>query len=285
MTRTSNRAPRVLLTGAAGRVGIALRPLLLRAWGALRLTDRVTPADLAPGETFVPAELADLDAVRRAVADVDAVVHLGGCPTEAPWPAILESNLVGAYHLFEAAREAGVGRVVFASTNHVAGFYPRETTIPPEVTVRPDSRYGASKAFGEALGALYADKHGLRVLCVRIGNVGDRPIDRRRLAIWIHPEDLAQLVQLGVEHPALRYEVVWGASDNARGWWDNRRAHALGYAPRHRSEDHAAAVLARPEPADPVADRFQGGGFCALEFDHDPTLAGPQATAPPPQVR
>ena len=275
MPDAPNPTPRVLLTGASGRVGTFLRPLLLRAWGALRLSDRVPPSALAPGESFVPAELADLDAVRRAVAGVDAVVHLGGCPTEAPWPTILESNLVGAYHLFEAAREAGVRRVVFASTNHVAGFYRRDATIAPDVTVRPDSRYGASKAFGEALGALYADKHGLRVLCVRIGNVGEVPIDRRRLAIWIHPEDLAQLVRIGVEHPTLRHEVVWGASDNARGWWDNAPAHALGYAPAHRSEDHAAAVLARDEAADPVGDRFQGGSFCSQEFDHpEPHAAG-----------
>ena len=97
--------------------------------------------------------------------------------------------------------------------------------------MRPDSRYGVSKAFGEALGSLYADKHGLRVLCLRIGNVGDKPLDKRRLSIWIKPEDLAQLMRIGLEHPDLRFEIFYGASYNERAWWDNSRAYAYGYRP------------------------------------------------------
>jgi uronate dehydrogenase len=270
--------PRVLLTGACGAVGMRLRPLLAKIYGPIRLSDVAEPAaPLAPGETFVRADLADATQVRRIVEDIDAIVHLGAHSVEGPWESILQSNIVGTYHLFEAARTAGVARIVFASSNHAVGFYRRDQTIAADVTVRPDSRYGVSKAFGEALGALYSDKHGLRVLNIRIGNVGDRPIDRRRLSIWIAPADLVQLIRIGIEHPDVRYEIVYGASDNERGWWDNRRAHELGYRPTGRSETFAAQVLAVDEPSDPIGDRFQGGSYCSLEFDHDPQLAGPPA--------
>jgi uronate dehydrogenase len=128
-----------------------------------------------------------------------------------------------------------------------------------------------SKAFGEAMAALYADKHGLSVLCIRIGNVDDRPVDKRRLAIWLHPEDLAQLVRIGLEHPGLHYEVVYGASDNERSWWDNEAAFRLGYRPRWRGEDYRDEALAaeRGRPRDPVGELMQGGPFAAAEFSGD----------------
>ena len=276
MTGSTDR-PRILLTGACGDVGRRLRPMLAAAYGPVRLSDVRDPDTLAAHETFVRADLADADAVRRAVDGVDAIVHLGGYSVEGPWETILAANVVGLHNLYEAARVCRVSRVVFASSNHAVGFHPRATTIDHAAPVRPDTRYGVSKAFGEALGALYSDKHGLRVLNLRIGNVADAPVDRRRLAIWLHPEDLMQLVRIGLEHPDLRFETVYGMSDNARAWWDNRRDLELGYRPRHRAEDHAPGVLAREEPADPVGDRFQGGTFCSQEFTHDPSLAGPRA--------
>jgi uronate dehydrogenase len=267
---------RVLITGAAGGVGRRLRLLLRGAYPKIRLSDRVEIDDLALGETSVAAELGNLAQVEHAVAGVDGIVHLGGMSVENDWPTILESNIVGTYNLFEAARRHGVKRVVFASSNHAVGFYRRRRHIGTEVVPRPDTRYGVSKVFGEALGALYADKHGLGVLSIRIGNVGDAPIDKRRLSIWIHPEDLAQLVRIGLDHPGLGYEVVYGASDNERCWWDNDAAFRLGYRPRHRAEDHVAAALAaQAELApDPVGDLFQGGGFCSMEFEGDPEKRG-----------
>jgi uronate dehydrogenase len=169
-----------------------------------------------------------------------------------------------------------VKRVVFASSNHAVGFYRRTRRIGVDVLPRPDSRYGVSKAYGEALGAYYADKFGLRVLCIRIGNVADRPVDERRLSIWIAPEDLAQLVRIGLEHPALHYAVVYGVSDNARGWWDNDGAFRLGYRPRGRAEDHRDAALAAQAslPPDPIGDLFQGGAFCSDEYGGDIERSG-----------
>ena len=263
---------RVLMTGAAGGIGRHLRRLLKGVYPLLRLSDVVKPPDLAPDEEFIKAELGDLGAVEAAVKGVDGIIHLGGMSVESDWETILNSNIVGARNLFEAARRQRVERVIFASSNHAVGFYPRRRKIGTSVLVRPDSRYGVSKAFGEAIGALYADKHGLRVFNIRIGNVDLKPVDRRRLAIWLHPEDLAQLIRIGLEHPDIRYEVVYGASDNDRGWWDNEAAFRLGYKPKWRGEDFAAEALAAQAklPADPIGDKLQGGTFCSAEFDGDP---------------
>jgi uronate dehydrogenase len=262
---------RVLLTGAAGDVGGRLRRLLRPVYPELRLSDIVAPADLAPGETFLAADLASLSEVEAIVDGVEGIIHLGGVSREAGWEPILNANIIGCYNLFEAARLKGVARVVFASSNHAVGFYPRHARIGPDVSVRPDSRYGASKAFGEALAALYAEKHGLRVLCLRIGNVGDAPIDKRRLSIWIKPDDLAQLCRIGLEHPGLYNEIFYGASSNERTWWDNSRAYAFGYRPTGRAEEHRDAALAAEAllPRDRIADYYQGGSFCSAEFSGD----------------
>jgi uronate dehydrogenase len=259
---------RVLITGASGGVGGRLRRLLRGVYPALRLSDLKRPADLQGEEEFVAADLADPAAVEKIVAGVDGIVHLGGVSVEGDWEAILGTNIIGLRNVYEAARKAGVKRVVFASSNHAVGMYPRRRRIGADVTPRPDSRYGLSKAFGEAIGALYADKHGIGVFNIRIGNVDDVPIDRRRLAIWIHPEDLAQLVRIGLEHPAIHFEIVYGASDNERCWWDNEAAYRLGYRPKHRAEDHRDAALEAQKvlPPDPIGDFFQGGSFSSAEF-------------------
>jgi len=262
---------RILLTGAAGGIGTRLRKLLKPVYPDLRLSDITKPADLRPDETFVAADLARIDEVEKIVDGVDGIIHLGGISGEAPWEGILQSNIIGCYNLFEAARRKGVKRVVFASSNHAVGFYPRYHRIGTDVTTRPDSRYGVSKAFGEATGALYADKHGIKVTCIRIGNFGERPLDHRRLSIWLKPEDLVQLCRIGLEHPSIHFEILYGASDNERSWWDNHRAYDLGYRPTGKAEDfreHAFAEQAKLK-ADPVGDFYQGGTFCSMEFDGD----------------
>jgi uronate dehydrogenase len=260
----------VLITGAAGGVGSRLRLLLKGVYPRIRLSDIRTPKDLAAGEEFVAADLSDLSAVEKIVDGVQGIVHLGGFSIEGPWETILNANIVGCYNLFEAARRKKVERVVFASSNHAVGFYPRQRRIGVGEPVRPDSRYGVSKAFGEAVGALYAFKHGLRVTCIRIGNVDDAPVDRRRLSIWLKPEDLVQLIRIGLEHPELRHEIFYGVSDNDRGFWDNSAAFRYGYRPEGRSEEHRDAALAAQAklPSDPVGDWYEGGPFCTDEFDN-----------------
>ena len=259
----------VLVTGAAGGIGSRLRKLLKGVYPEIRWSDLKTPPDLAPGEQFVQADLARMSDVEKIVAGVEGIVHLGGFSVEGPWETILSANIVGCYNLFEAAHQAKVERIVFASSNHAIGFYSRQRRIGVDDAVRPDSRYGVSKAFGEALGALYAYKHGLRVTCIRIGNLADAPVDKRRLSIWISPEDLVQLIRIGLEHPDIRHEIFFGASDNARGFWDNEPAFRYGYRPQGRAEDYAAQALAAEAKLapDPIGEWYQGGPFCSDEFD------------------
>jgi uronate dehydrogenase len=259
----------VLITGAAGDVGSRLRKLLKGIYPHIRCSDIRKPTNLAEDEAFIAADLADYGQVEKIAAGADGIVHLGGFSVEGPWDAILSANIVGCYNLFEAAYRAGVKRVVFASSNHAVGFYPRTQRIGVGVTARPDSRYGASKAFGEALGALYADKHGLRVTCLRIGNVGDAPLDERRLSIWLKPEDLLQLVRIGLEHPDIHYEIFYGVSDNVASWWDNSTARRFGYQPQGRGEDFRDEAIAAQKKLgpDPIGARYQGGSFCSDEYD------------------
>jgi uronate dehydrogenase len=261
---------KILITGAAGDVGTRLRKLLKGVY-SLRISDIRKPADLGADDEFVAADLGDFEQTKQITAGIDGIMHLGGYSVEGPWETIHKSNIVGCYNLFEAAYRSGVKRIVFASSNHAVGFYRRDRKIGVDVTLRPDSRYGVSKAFGEAVGALYADKHGLRVTCIRIGNVGDKPLDKRRLSIWVKPEDLAQLIRIGLEHPDIRFEIFYGASDNEVGWWDNSNARRFGYRPQFRSEDFRDEAMAAQAklPADPVGDRFQGGPFCSDEYDAD----------------
>ena len=256
----------ILMTGAAGGVATMIRPLL-RANYRLRLSDRAAIPEPAEGEEIAPADLSDMASLRRAVAGVDGIVHFGGRSMEASWEVIHEANIVGCYNLFEAARLEGIRRIVFASSNHAVGFYGRDELISTDVIVRPDSRYGVSKVFGEALASLYAYKYGAEVLSIRIGNVSLKPADVRRLSIWISPRDLCQLIGIGLEAPGIRHEIVYGASDNARGWWDNSNAVRLGYRPADRSEDFAAGVLAKGSgnSGDDRIDRNQGGNFCVDE--------------------
>lgn len=265
----------ILITGAAGDVGTHLRRELAGKY-------RIRASDLRPlkkiaQETFMRADISRMADALRITKGVDAVVHLGGYSVEGPWEGILSANIIGCYNVFEAARRNGVRRILFPTSNHAVGFYRRDQTIDHRVTIKPDSRYGVSKVFGEALGSLYADKYGMQVYCMRIGNVNPKPIDKRRLSIWFSPRDLAQLVTIGIEHPDIRFEIVYGISANKRAWYDNANAYRLGYRPQDDSEVYAAEILAKEKPGDPTAEKYQGGVFCVAEEVPNP--------APLPKLR
>ena len=260
----------VLITGAAGNVGSHLRRELAGRYN-LRLSDIVPVKDLSPGEKQARGDVAKMADMLRVTKGVDAIVHLGGFSAEGPWESILHANIIGCYNVFEAARRNGVKRVLFASSNHAAGFYRRDVKIDHRVYPKPDSRYGVSKAFGEQIGSLYADKYGLEVFCMRIGNVNPVPPDKRRLSIWISPRDLARLVSVGIENPNINFEIVYGVSDNKRSWYDNSNARRLGYLPQDDAELYAAEVLAKDKPGDPRTEMFQGGTFVLAEYGGDPS--------------
>ena len=262
---------RVLITGAAGLIGTHMRKELAGIYPVLRLLDMNEIKYLVPGEESVVADVADAVALEQAMAGVDAVVHLAAASTERPFPEILSANVIGTYNLYEAARRQGVQRVVYASSNHAVGFYPRDRRIGASTPLRPDSRYGLGKAWGELVATYYADKFAIRSLVVRIGNANDQPIDLRRLSIWISWRDLAQLIRIGLDHPDIHCDVVYGVSDNARGWYDNASAFRLGYRPMDQAEDHTAAALAAESKAPQTgpAAFYMGGEFCAMEYAGD----------------
>ena len=265
----------ILLTGAGGGVGTFMRAELKGRY-QLRLSDRGPLAERGPDEEFVQADLTDIAATRNAVAGVDGIIHLGGYSVEADWDTIHTANFIGTYNLYEAARLEGAKRVIFASSNHAVGFHDRTNIIDHTTAHRPDSRYGLSKAFGESLSSLYADKYGVESMCIRIGNVGPEPIDVRRLSIWLSPRDLAQLVCIGLDHPDIKHEIVYGMSDNARSWWDNSNATRLGYKPQDKSEDFAEQILATKtsDTGNLIGDLKQGGDFVTFEAFDDPFKPG-----------
>ena len=262
---------RVLISGAAGVIGTVLRQGLRGRYPHLRLMDIAPLGAAAPGEEVCTADVRDLAALEKVMAGVDCVVHLAGVPTEAAWEKILPMNIVGCYNAFEAARRAGVKRFIFASSNHAVGFHRRGRFIDNEVQPRPDSRYGVSKVFGEALGRLYADKHGMDVACLRIGSFRavDRPINVRMLNTWLSHRDMVQLVTRCIEAPPYHFVVVYGVSANLRSRWDNTNVGSLGYRPADDSEKFAAELIARNETEDPVSALFHGAFFCPMEFSGD----------------
>lgn len=260
---TGLRFRRLLLTGAAGGLGRELRTRLKAYCDTLRLSDVAPLGPAAAGEEIQPAALQDGAAVHALLHDVDAVVHLGGISVEGPFEPILQANIVGTYHLYEAARKQGVRRIVFASSNHVTGFYRQDEVIDARMPMRPDGYYGLSKAFGENLAQFYFDRYGLETVSLRIGSSFPEPKDRRMLATWMSFDDLERLVVASLSAPVVGHSVIYGLSDNTVRWWDNTPAAHIGYRPRDSSDAFRAQVEARQPSLDHgnPATRYQGGGF------------------------
>ncbi|WP_239156836.1 NAD-dependent epimerase/dehydratase family protein [Actinocatenispora thailandica] len=255
----------VLVTGAAGTVGALLRPRLARPGRRLRLLDRAEQPPAGPGEQveLVTASVTDLAAMTAACRGAAALIHLGGISREAPWEQILAVNIDGTRTVLEAARLAGVPRVILASSNHAVGMRPvsdaGDAGFPAESTPRPDTYYGVSKVAVEALGSLYHDRFGLDVVCIRIGSCFPEPPGIRGLATWLSPDDGARLFEACLSAPSPGFRVVWGASANTRGHYSLAEARALGYSPRDDAERFAERILAESSPA--PGDELLGGGF------------------------
>jgi nucleoside-diphosphate-sugar epimerase len=247
--------PRILVTGMSGLIGSALRKRLEGRYPLRALNRR----ELSGVECH-RGDIADLDAIAPAFRDVEVVVHLAAAAGGGePWERIHRDNLVGTYNVFEAARRAGVRRVIFASSGATVTGYEREEpyaalvsgkydglTTWPMLThtapVRPAALYGVSKVYGEALGRQYSDEHGLSVLSIRIGRVKaeDRPSTARDFSVWLSQRDIVQILERAVAAPpALRHGIFFATSDNRWGYRDLTHAReALGFVPKDRAEDH-----------------------------------------------
>lgn len=262
---------RLLITGAAGGLGRLARERLGTLARTRRLSDVAAMAPAGPGEEVIPCDLADFAAVRDLVDGCDGILHLGGVSVEDSFANILHANIVGLYNLYEAARQTGAPRILFASSNHAIGFHTRETRLDARAPLRPDSLYGVSKCFGEAVASLYHDKFGIETAIVRIGSCFPAPKDHRMLATWLSPDDFIRLIERVFTAPRVGCPVIYGASDNAEQWWDNSHVAYLGWRPEDSSEPFRAELDAAqtPPPASDPAVKYQGGGFAAAGHFED----------------
>ncbi|HLL17322.1 MAG TPA: NAD(P)-dependent oxidoreductase [Rubrivivax sp.] len=255
----------LLLTGAAGTLGRALAPTLTPLCDRLLLSDlpeRLARAPVVGGAHAAPCDLADPVAVGRLLQGVDAVVHLGGISVERPFEEVLQANIRGVFHLYEAARRHGTRRIVFASSNHVTGCYDKSQTISPQDPPRPDGYYGLSKLYGEGLASLYWDRHGIETVCLRIGSALPQPRDHRGLHTWLSLPDLGRLVLAALTAPNVGFLVAYGISNNTRRWWDTKAAwDVLGYQPQDDSELFAPQVQHVLQPEGTPSALKQGGVF------------------------
>ena len=258
---------RLLITGAGGNLGKVAREHYFGKYPHIRLSDRVEMDPARDGEELVSCELTDRETVTKMLEGVDAVIHFGGQPVEADWDTVINSNLIGAINVYDAAHKAGTDRIIFASSNHAIGMHDRANTIDHTCEARPDTRYGMSKAFGEDLGRLYAYKHGVRCMNIRIGSCFPKPFDARSLSSWLSFRDLCQLLDIGLTAD-YQFEILYGVSNNPTSWWDNSNAERLGYKPQDTAEDYRDEFGSMTFD-DPVGEALQGGMFSATEFTGD----------------
>lgn len=255
---------RILITGAAGRMGTLLRPRLAQADRVLRLLDIRPVASPSLGEEATIASITDPAAMREACSGVGAILHLAGIDNEASWDEIVSVNVGGTRTLLEAAKDAKVSRILLASSSHAVGYYRRTATpLPADLPSRPDSYYGFSKAAIEAVGTLYAHRFGLDVVALRIGTCRARPPDARALSTWLSPDDAAGLVEACLQAPPFGYRVVWAISRNTRRWWSLSEGEALGYFPKDDAETFGPDLVNDAADARESSE-FVGGPFCKI---------------------
>ena len=259
---------KLVLTGAAGRLGSYLREPLAAMCDTLVSTDIVEDiGKLYPGETYARADLADLDAMVAVLEGADMVIHFGAYCDEGPFEKLLGPNFIGAYNVWEAAYRNGVRRVIYASSIHAVGMYPKTDFIGTDAPHRPDTFYGLAKCFAEDLGSMYWDKRGLESVHLRILSAA-QVNNPRSLGSWLSYDDLIQLVTRAIDTPVTGFAVVYGVSNNDRAPVDNAKAAFLGYRPKDNAEDFAAEVLANAEPMDPTdpGHMCHGGPFASVEL-------------------
>ena len=258
---------KIVLTGAAGALGGKLRAPLAKLADALVSTDLAEGLDgLLENESYVKADAGDGAAMMQLLEGADMVVHFGAIPDEAPFEDILHSNFLGAYNVWNAAQKHGVKRIIYASSIHAMGMYPKTTRITTDMPHRPDTFYGLSKCFAEDMASMYWDKYGLEAVCLRIYSASGPVRNTRALGSWLSYDDLIQLVEKSVTTPITGFTVVYGVSNNDRCPVDNSNAAFLGYRPKDNAEDFAEEIFADSPPADPQ-DRGQmchGGPFATV---------------------
>jgi uronate dehydrogenase len=257
---------KIVLTGAMGRLGSYLREPISKLAETLVSTDRLDgPDKLYPGESYVQADLSNLAEMEALLQGADMVVHFGAIGDEAPWDDILQSNIIGAYNIWEAAHRNGVKRVVYASSIHAVGMHKSTDVIDLDAPHKPDSYYGLAKCFSEDLACMYWDKCAVEAVCMRIFSAATVS-STRSLGTWLSYDDLIHLVEQCITTPVVGFSKVWGVSNNDRMVVDNSGASHLGYKPKDNAEVFAKEVLAKTPPIDnkDLAHWCIGGPFATI---------------------
>lgn len=258
----------IALTGANGRLGSYLREPLARMGTRLISSDLVDDiGSLYEGEEYRRTDVSNMQQVLPMLEGVDVVVHFASIADEAPFEDLLGPNFLGSYHIWEAAHRQGVKRVVYASSIHAVGMYPRTECIGVDAPHRPDTFYGLAKCFSEDLAYLYWTKRQLESVCLRILSCA-QVTSERALGTWLSYDDLIQLVTKSIEAPVVGHTIVYGVSNNDRAGVDNSGARFLGYRPKDNAEDFAEKILAERPPADPSdpAQFYHGGPFAKVDL-------------------
>jgi len=259
---------KLVLTGAAGRLGSYLREPLSKMCEELVSTDIADGiGKLYPGEHYEKGDLASLDDMMRVLKGADMVVHMGAYADEGPFEKLLGPNFIGAYNIWEAAYQNGLKRVVYASSIHAVGMHPKNEFINTETRHRPDTFYGLAKCFAEDLGSMYWDKRGLESVHMRILSCA-QVTNARALGSWLSYDDLIQLVQRCIETPVTGFSIIYGVSNNDRAPVDNAKASFIGYRPKDNAEQFTAKILAEAPPMNPQdpGDMCHGGPFAKVEL-------------------
>jgi len=264
---------KLVLTGAAGRLGSYLREPMTKMADELVSTDIVDDiGKLYPGESYIKGDLASLDDMLKVLEGADMVVHMGAYADEGPFEKLLGPNFVGAYNIWEAAYRHGLKRVIYGSSIHAVGMHPKNEFIGTDVPHRPDTFYGLAKCFAEDLGRMYWDKRGLESVHMRILSCA-QVTNARALGSWLSYDDLIQLVERSIDTPVTGFTVVYGVSNNDRAPVDNSLASFLGYRPKDNAEQFAKEILANEPPMDPHNPNhmLQGGPFAGVELGNSGT--------------
>lgn len=257
---------KIVLTGAAGALGSALREPLAKLCDALLSIDIKDAPETLPNETWAVADCAEMDQVAPLVAGADMVVHFAAIPDERSFEELLRPNFLSSYVVWEAAHRVGVRRVIYASSVHAVGMHETAAGIDTDAPHRPDTFYGLSKCFSEDLARLYWEKRGLEAVCLRIFSATESPQNPRALGTWLSRPDLVRMVEAAVTAPTTGFCVVYGISANDRAPVSNAKVSFLGYRPRDNAEDYAPDILAKaatPNPQDPAQMRL-GGPFASV---------------------
>ncbi len=266
---------KLVLTGAAGRLGSYLRGPLSKMCDQLVSTDIAQSIDnLAANETYVHADVANMDEIGPLLEGADMVVHFGAIVDEAPFEELLGPNFIGSYNVWEAASRHGVRRVVYASSIHAVGMYPKNQAIGIDVPHRPDTFYGLAKCFSEDLGRMYWEKRGLECVCLRILSCA-QVTNPRAVGSWLSYDDMILLVQRAIDTPIVGFSVIYGVSDNDRAPVDNSGARHLGFRPRDNAEQFAEEIYANSEPLDPQDPSHyrHGGPFAGVPLGNSAMMA------------